>query len=139
MHKPNYKILHGLAIAICSAMLGACSSELGKESTGFFSRLFSPDSYKLYRIDITQGNILEPSKVAQVKVGMSKDHVSYLLGNPLLPTAFHDDRWDYVYYNDVLRQEVELYRLILFFDGDRIEYLRKTKNLITNKADKTEK
>ena len=130
MGKPNLKLLHSLVIAILCTILYSCSSELGKESTGFFSRLFNPDSYKLYRIDITQGNILEQSKVAQVKTGMSKSQVLYLLGAPVLPTIFHDDRWDYIYYNDVLREEVELYRLTLFFDGERIERLRKTKNLV---------
>ncbi|MBC6413972.1 MAG: outer membrane protein assembly factor BamE [Chromatiales bacterium] len=85
-------------------------------------------------MDITQGNILEPSKIAKVKVGMTKSQVYYLLGTPVLPTAFHDDRWDYVYYNDVLRKELELYRLTLLFDGERIEYLRKTENLVIDKS-----
>ena len=137
MSKPNLKLPQSLIIAILGTILCSCSSELGKESTGFFSRLFNPDSYKLYRIDITQGNILEQSKVAQVKTGMSKNQLLYLLGVPVLPTVFHDDRWDYIYYNNILREEVELYRLTLFFDGDRIERLRKTKNLIENKPVKT--
>jgi len=110
-------------------MLAACSTQPGEEARGFFGRLLDPNSYKLYRMDITQGNVLEPSKVAQVKVGMRKEQIVYLLGNPVLPTAFHDDRWDYIYYKDVLRAETELYRLILFFDGERIESLRRTRNL----------
>ena len=133
MSKPNFK----LAIAILSMLLCSCSSELGKESTGFFARLFNPDTYKLYRIEITQGNILEQSKVGQIKTGMNKNQVLYLLGKPVLPTVFHDDRWDYVYYNNVSSSEMELYRLTLFFDGNRIERLRKTKNLIENKSGKT--
>ena len=130
MIKPNYRTLGTAIVAICYILLCSCSSELGKESTGFYSRLFNLDSYKLYRIDITQGNILEQAKVAQIKVGMNKDQVLYLLGAPMLPTAFHDDRWDYVYYNNALREKIELYRLVLFFDGDRIERFRKTKNLV---------
>lgn len=139
MRKPNLKLSHSLTTAILSAILCSCSSELGKESTGFFTRLLDPDTYKLYRIEITQGNILEPSKVAQIKTGMNKDQVLYLLGTPVLPSAFHNDRWDYIYYNDASREEVELYRLTLFFDGDSIERLRKTKNLVENKPAKTSK
>ena len=138
MGKPNYKILYGAIVVICSLMLCSCGSELGEESTGFFSRLFNPDSYKLYRMDITQGNILERSKVAQVKVGMTKNQIRYLLGEPVLPTAFHDDRWDYIYYNNALREKIELYKLTLFFDGDRIERLRKTKNLVAENSQETE-
>ena len=50
---------------------------------------------------------------------MNKNQVVYLLGEPVLPTVFHDDRWDYIYYNNISRAEIELYRLTLFFDGDR--------------------
>ena len=129
MDKPNYTTLYSVTIAICSAMLCSCSSELGKESTGFWTRLFDPDSYKLYRLNITQGNILEQSKVTQVKAGMTKNQALYLLGEPVLPSVFHDDRWDYVYYDNAIQRKAEIYRLTLFFDGDRIERLRKTKNL----------
>lgn len=135
MHKPNYKLLPSIAVAVCSIVLCSCSNELGKESTGFFSRLFNPDTYTLYRFEITQGNILEQSKVTQLKAGMSKNQVVYLLGNPLLPTVFHDDRWDYIYYRGAVRENIELYRLTLIFDGNRIERLLKTKNLNHDKPD----
>ncbi len=135
MGKPNFKLI----IAILSILLCSCGSELTEESTGFFTRLFNPDTYKLYRIEITQGNILEQSKVAQIKTGMNKNQVIYLLGEPVLPTVFHDDRWDYVYYSNPSNEEIELYRLTLFFDGSRIERLRKTKNLVENRSTETNK
>ena len=135
MGKPNFKLI----IAILSILLCSCGSELTEESTGFFTRLFNPDTYRLYRIEITQGNVLEQSKVAQIKAGMNKNQVIYLLGEPVLPTVFHDDRWDYVYYNNASNEELELYRLTLFFDGSRIERLRKTKNLVENRSRETDK
>ena len=135
MGKPNFKLI----IAISSIFLCSCGSELTEESTGFFTRLFNPDTYRLYRIEITQGNVLEQSKVAQIKAGMNKNQVIYLLGEPVLPTVFHDDRWDYVYYNNASNEEIELYRLTLFFDGSRIERLRKTKNLVENRSTEIDK
>ena len=135
MGKPNFKLI----IAISSIFLCSCGSELTEESTGFFTRLFNPDTYRLYRIEITQGNVLEQSKVAQIKAGMNKNQVIYLLGEPVLPTVFHDDRWDYVYYNNASNEEIELYRLTLFFDGSRIERLRKTKNLVENRSRETDR
>lgn len=129
-------------IIIGLASLG-CSSELGKESQGFFSKLVNPSSYKIYRMEINQGNVLEAETVAKIKPGMTKEQVSYLLGSPILPTVFHDDRWDYIYYKDNTGKERQLYRLVLLFDGNRIINLRKTKNLIvkelkTNKTKKNE-
>jgi outer membrane protein assembly factor BamE len=47
---------------------------------------------------IQQGNFLDPAAIAQVKVGMTRSQVRYLLGTPMVPGAFDDSRWDYDYY-----------------------------------------
>jgi outer membrane protein assembly factor BamE len=52
----------------------------------------------VYRIDIQQGNFLDPEKITQVQPGMTRSQVRYLLGTPLASTPFGDERWDYVYY-----------------------------------------
>lgn len=54
-------------------------------------------SLKPYRIDIQQGNVVTAEQVAQLKEGMTRDQVRYLLGTPLLVDVFHADRWDYPY------------------------------------------
>ena len=48
-----------------------------------------------YRPDIQQGNFVSQEMVAQLKPGMSRDQVVFLLGTPLLTDMFHADRWDY--------------------------------------------
>jgi outer membrane protein assembly factor BamE len=50
-----------------------------------------------YRIDVTQGNVVTKELAAQVKPGMSREQVRDVLGSPLLASAFHADRWDYVF------------------------------------------
>jgi outer membrane protein assembly factor BamE len=50
-----------------------------------------------YRIDVTQGNVVTKELAAQVKPGMSREQVRDVLGSPLLTSAFHGDRWDYVF------------------------------------------
>ncbi len=74
-----------------------------------------------YRIDITQGNVVTKEMVAQVKPGMSRVQVRDLLGSPLLASAFHADRWDYVF--TLRRQGVEPQRrsLVVIFKGDALE------------------
>ena len=50
-----------------------------------------------YRMEIQQGNIFEQSTLDQVKVGMTKKQVRFLLGTPLVSDPFHANRWDYFY------------------------------------------
>jgi hypothetical protein len=35
--------------------------------------------------------------VAQLKPGLSREQVRFILGSPLVADMFHSDRWDYVY------------------------------------------
>lgn len=51
-----------------------------------------------YRIDIDQGNIITATDISRLQIGMSKDDVRLILGDPLLNDVFHKDRWDYVQY-----------------------------------------
>lgn len=50
-----------------------------------------------YRIDVQQGNVLTQEMVSQLRPGLSKDQVKFILGTPMLVDIFHGDRWDYVY------------------------------------------
>ncbi len=56
-----------------------------------------PSVVSEYRIDIQQGNVITQDMVAQLKPGLSKEQVRYILGSPMLLDVFHADRWDYVY------------------------------------------
>ena len=56
------------------------------------------DVIKPYRIEIQQGNYISQEMLAQLKLGMTRDQVRYVLGTPLVTDIFHADRWDYVYY-----------------------------------------
>ena len=50
-----------------------------------------------YKIDIQQGNVLTQDMVAQLRPGLTKDQVRFILGTPVLMDMFHASRWDYVY------------------------------------------
>jgi outer membrane protein assembly factor BamE len=75
----------------------------------------------VYRMPVQQGNLLDPSQVAQLQEGMTRTQVSYLLGTPMVPPTFDDSRWDYFYYVRA-RQLKEPYtrRLTVFFEDDRV-------------------
>ena len=105
--------------------IGSCSGSQSSETTGFFKRIFSADTFQLYRADIPQGNVLDKDIMTQVKPGISKEQVAYLLGDPILPSMFHEDRWDYTYYIDSLGKKTKFYKLTIFFDKDRVTRIRK--------------
>ena len=50
-----------------------------------------------YRIDVQQGNVLTQEMVSQLRPGLTRDQVRFILGTPLLSDVFHGDRWDYVF------------------------------------------
>ena len=74
----------------------------------------------VYRIEVQQGNLVSQESVANLKPGMTKDQVRFVLGTALVNDIFHADRWDYVYTLRPARSSVirEQRRLTLLFDKD---------------------
>ncbi len=50
-----------------------------------------------YRMDIAQGNIITQDALNQVRPGMTRSQVRFILGTPMVADSFHADRWDYYY------------------------------------------
>ena len=71
-----------------------------------------------YKMDIQQGNFVSQDMVAQLKPGMSREQVRYLLGTPLVADIFHGDRWDYIYWREAPDGKREERRVALFFSPD---------------------
>lgn len=51
----------------------------------------------VYKISIPQGNIITQDMVDQLRPGMTKRQVIFVMGTPLIRDPFHQNRWDYVY------------------------------------------
>jgi outer membrane protein assembly factor BamE len=73
-----------------------------------------------YRIDIRQGNYITQEMVAQLKPGMSRDQVRFILGTPLVADIFHADRWDYIYSFKPGRGECSMRRFAVFFADNKL-------------------
>lgn len=71
----------------------------------------------VYRIDVPQGNYLEQDKIDQLKVGMNKEQVTYLLGSPVLVDNFNQDRWEYIFIKREGHKDPIQHRLQVSFDG----------------------
>mgnify|MGYP001817940400 CR=1 FL=1 len=52
----------------------------------------------LYRMDILQGNRIDPALVEQLEIGMSRNQVEFLLGTPAIVDSYHPDQWHYIFY-----------------------------------------
>jgi outer membrane protein assembly factor BamE len=78
----------------------------------------------VYRMDIQQGNYLDGKAVGQLKVGMTRSQVRYLLGTPMVEDVFDKDRWDYIYYfkRGYVRRPLES-RVIVYFQNDKVQRL----------------
>jgi outer membrane protein assembly factor BamE len=87
---------------------------------------YSPNlpSFKPYKLDIQQGNVVTPKMMLQLRPGMTKAQVSFIMGTPLLTDSFHADRWDYFYQMNREGKVIEQRRVILEFEGDSLSHVR---------------
>ena len=80
----------------------------------------------VYRPVIQQGNLLQLDEVEQVKVGMTRSQVRYILGTPMVSDPFMPDRWDYVYTLQQGRSKrVDRTHFVVFFEGDKVSSIEK--------------
>lgn len=84
----------------------------------------------VYRANIAQGNLIKEEDLDQVELGMTKNQVRFLLGTPLIDDPFHAQRWDYVYYLRIGRQDPRFKRWVtIVFDDDTVSEIRKDQEL----------
>ncbi|WP_059413510.1 outer membrane protein assembly factor BamE [Cupriavidus basilensis] len=74
-----------------------------------------------YRINIVQGNFVSREAASQLREGMTRDQVKFLLGTPLLTDVFHGNRWDYFFsFRRGNTPVVQQRHYTVFFDGDKL-------------------
>ncbi len=76
----------------------------------------------VYKIGIEQGNVVTQEMVDQLKPGMTRRQVRFVLGTPLVEDSFNEDRWDYRYVFS--RGDIQILenRLTVYFDGDVLSH-----------------
>ena len=72
-------------LLVCATLLIACNN------------VGSMDFPGVYKIGIAQGNIITQEMVDQLRPGMTKRQVIFVMGTPLVRDPYHQDRWDYIY------------------------------------------
>lgn len=74
----------------------------------------------IYRPTIQQGNVVTQEQVNQLRPGMTKRQVRFLLGTPMLTDVFHANRWDYAFTWGVGSRPTERQQFTVFFEEDRL-------------------
>lgn len=80
---------------------------------------------KSYRVLVQQGNVIDESKVDALKINMTKEQVTFLLGEPVVNNIFNKNRWDYVYYRKRDPEETKLNMISIFFDGEKVVSMKR--------------
>mgnify|MGYP000108333932 CR=1 FL=1 len=161
MSRSKFGRLAGLAIAM---VLSGCAANeplkpvtAGVKTDGSDTQVIAPAGInKLfsyispYKITVQQGNFISQDMVSQLKEGMTREQVRFLLGTALLTDMFHEDRWDYPF--RLLKPSGELIssRVTVIFKNNTVarfeggnlpsekEYLALiTSSAITTKAEST--
>lgn len=93
-----------LLVTLCALTLTSCS-------------LFP----SVHKLNIQQGHIITADMINQLKLGMSKRQVRFVLGNTLLPDTFNDNRWDYFYSVKVGRTgNYTKHLFTVYFENDKL-------------------
>jgi outer membrane protein assembly factor BamE len=94
--------------ALVAALAGGCS---------FVPRI---PGITPYRMEIQQGNFVSQEMVSQLKPGMTKEQVRFILGTPMVTDIFHSDRWDYIYWRETSKGAREQRKLTVLFENGQL-------------------
>ena len=81
---------------------------------------------RVHKITVQQGNVITQDMIDQLKPGMTRSQVRFLLGTPVVEDPFHHDRWDYIYYFRKGRgKRADRRWLIVYFQNDTVMEIRR--------------
>lgn len=109
MHK-TMRSFFVLFSIICSTLLIGCGSRV--------------PVIKPFKLDIQQGNVVTSKMLLQLRPGMTKSQVKFIMGTPLVVDSFHTNRWDYFYQLRQAGKIVEQRRVILDFEKELLARVR---------------
>ena len=100
--------LKSISFCLAALALSACNN------------VGSMDFPGVYKIGIPQGNIITQDMVDQLRPGMTKRQVIFVMGTPLVRDPYHQDRWDYIYVKRNGMKVLDDAHLTVIFEGDSL-------------------
>ena len=77
----------------------------------------------IYRIDVPQGNFLNEDDIEDLRIGMTKEQVVFVLGRPMVQDSFDNDTWYYFYdMKRGMKKRGEDFRreFVVYFEDDKV-------------------
>ena len=99
-------LIRPLAVSCLLASLIGCGSNFGFPG--------------VYRINVEQGNVVTEEMVEQLRPGLNRRQVRYIMGTPLIEDSFHENRWDYRYLLRNGSDTITETQLTLWFEDDEL-------------------
>ena len=107
----NIRAMKNLMIpALSITLLGGCG----------LSNLKFPDVKipRVYKIPVQQGNVITQEMVNRLKPGMTRNQVSFVMGDTVLQDPFERNRWVYLYTLEVPDFFNQQLKMVLDFEDD---------------------
>jgi outer membrane protein assembly factor BamE len=101
------------ALAALTWLMAGCGSTVA----AYWPRFLKP-----YRPDVQQGNVITSDMVEQLRPGMTREQVKFMIGTPLLTDEFHPDRWDYLYYLNPRKGAPQRRNLVVYFKDNKLDH-----------------
>ena len=74
----------------------------------------------VFKLPTRQGNVIEQKQLDQLKIGMTPQQVTYLMGTPIAASPFRTDRWDYTGYYKSPRGKLSTRTVTLHFENNAL-------------------
>jgi outer membrane protein assembly factor BamE len=92
---------------------------------------------RVHKITVQQGNVITQEMIDQLKPGMTRSQVAFVMGEPIFRNSFDNDRWDYIYTVEVPGFYEDGRRVSLYFDQEVLAYFTGDYAPTTAKGDDT--
>jgi outer membrane protein assembly factor BamE len=121
----NSPVLKGLVLSTLVLLMTGLSACSGLTTISEGSKSKIGQVFKPYRPDMVQGNFISKEQLDRVKVGMDREEVKAILGTPLLNSAMHTNRTDYVFaFKRGDTQLVDQRQVTLIFEKDLLKEIK---------------
>ena len=121
LNKIKISIVAGLFLIIPAAN-SAIVPEISLPDKEILDFLESGPSWipKPYKTPMKQGNQITIENIDKLAPGLSKEQVKFLLGTPSIVDVFHENRWDYIYYDRKNGEFSKPQRLTIIFKNEKV-------------------
>ncbi|MDX1451387.1 MAG: outer membrane protein assembly factor BamE [Oleiphilaceae bacterium] len=72
----------------------------------------------VYKINVQQGNIVTQEMLDQLKPGMTRNQVHFVLGNPVVDNVFSDEQEVYLYSYQKAGGDTKRQKVTVYYEGD---------------------